>query len=62
MALRLSFLAENQKLLPDTQFGAWPGRNTEQALLVLSKAIDRAWLRYKVHALITFNLEGFQRI
>lgn len=42
MAQRLSYFAETHKLLPDTQFGGRPGRTTEQALLVLSNAINRA--------------------
>jgi hypothetical protein len=39
MARRLSFWAETHKLLPDTQFGGRPGRNTEQALLVLANEV-----------------------
>ena len=58
IARRLSFWAETYKLLPDTQFGGRPGRNTEQALLVLANAIDRAWLRSKVVTLIAFDLKG----
>jgi ribonuclease HI len=58
MARRLSFWAENHKLLPDTQFGGRPGRNTEQALLVLANAIDRAWQRSKVVTLVAFDLKG----
>ncbi|KAF4233525.1 hypothetical protein CNMCM6805_009182 [Aspergillus fumigatiaffinis] len=58
MARRLSFWAENHKLLPDTQFGGRPGRNTEQALLVLANAIDRAWQRSKVVTLIAIDLKG----
>jgi hypothetical protein len=42
IARRLSYLAEKHGLLPDTQFGGRPGRTTEQALLVLANAIDRA--------------------
>ncbi|EED16651.1 zinc knuckle domain protein [Talaromyces stipitatus ATCC 10500] len=58
MACRLSFWAESYKLLPDTQFRGRPGRNTEQALLTLANAIDRAWLRSKVITLVAFNLTG----
>ncbi|EED11824.1 reverse transcriptase, putative [Talaromyces stipitatus ATCC 10500] len=58
MARRLSFWAESYKLLPDTQFGGRPGRNTEQALLTLANAIDRAWLRSKVITLVAFDLTG----
>jgi hypothetical protein len=58
MARRLSYLAEKHGLLPDTQFGGRPGRTTEQALLVLSNAIDRAWYKHKVVTLMAFDLEG----
>jgi hypothetical protein len=49
---------QTHKLLPDTQFGGRPGRNTEQALLVLANEVDRAWLRSKVVTLIAFDLKG----
>ena len=58
MAKRLSYYAETHGLLPDTQFGARPGRNTEQALLVLTNAIDRALLKKKVVTLVSFDLKG----
>jgi hypothetical protein len=45
-------------LFPDTQFGDRPGRTTEQALLVLANAIDRAWLKDKVVTLVAFDLKG----
>jgi hypothetical protein len=47
MARRLSYLAEKHSLLPNSQFGGRPGRTTEQALLVLSSAIDQAWYKHK---------------
>ncbi|KAI2756346.1 hypothetical protein DTO006G1_7986 [Penicillium roqueforti] len=58
MARRLSYLAENHGLLPDTQFGGRPGRTTEQALLILSNTIDRAWNQHKVVTLVAFDLKG----
>ncbi|KAF7118717.1 hypothetical protein CNMCM5793_008337 [Aspergillus hiratsukae] len=58
VARRLSYLAEKHSLLPDTQFGGRPGRTTEQALLVLSNAIDRAWYKCRVVTLIAFDLKG----
>ncbi|KAJ8147384.1 hypothetical protein LV165_008823 [Aspergillus fumigatus] len=63
MARRLLFWAETYKLLPETQFGGRPGRNTEQALLVLANAVDRAWSRSKVVTLVAFDLKGaFNRV
>lgn len=58
MARRLSFWAETYKLLPETQFGGRPGRYTEQALLVLANAVDRAWSQSKVVTLVAFDLKG----
>jgi hypothetical protein len=58
MAKRLSYYAEAYGLLPNTQFGGRPGRNPEQALLVLRNAIDRAWLASKVITLVAFDLKG----
>ncbi|CEJ62645.1 Putative Reverse transcriptase [Penicillium brasilianum] len=58
IARRLSYLAEKHGLLPNTQFGGRPGRTTEQALLVLANAIDRAWYKCKVVTLIAFDLKG----
>ena len=58
IARRLSFFAEFHRLLPETQFGGRPGRTTEQALLVLTKAIDQAWLRGKIVTLVAFDLKG----
>lgn len=58
IARRLSFYAEHYGLLPDTQFGGRPGRTTEQALLVLANAIDKAWYKQKVVTLVAFDLKG----
>ncbi|KAJ5135375.1 uncharacterized protein N7515_004653 [Penicillium bovifimosum] len=58
IARRLSYLAEKHSLLPNSQFGGRPGRTTEQALVVLSNAIDQAWYKYKVVTLISFDLKG----
>jgi hypothetical protein len=58
IARRLSHLAERHGLLPNTQFGGRPGRTTEQALLVLSNAIDQAWYKLGVLTLVAFDLKG----
>ncbi|OQD68800.1 hypothetical protein PENANT_c289G02163 [Penicillium antarcticum] len=52
----ISLLNTLGKLLD--QFGGRPGRTTEQALLVLSNAIDQAWYKHKVVTLIAFDLKG----
>lgn len=58
IARRLSFWAKTYKLLPDTQSRGRPGHNTEQVLLVLANAINRAWLQSKVVTLIASDLKG----
>lgn len=58
VARRLTYLAEKHDLLPETQFGGRRGRTTEQALLVLPNAIDRAWYKHKVVTLVSFDLKG----
>lgn len=55
---RLSFYAKHYGLLPNTQFRGRPGRITEQALLVLANAIDKAWYKQKVVTLVAFDLKG----
>ena len=39
----ISFLAEKHKLLPPTQFGGRPGRNTSDAMLLVTHRIKDAW-------------------
>lgn len=58
MARRLSYFAEQYGLLPDTQFGGRPGLTTEQALLVLANAVDRAWLGQRIVTLVAFDRKG----
>jgi hypothetical protein len=58
MSRRLPLFAEHYGLLPDTQFGGRPERTTEQALLMLANAIDRALYRQKVVSLVAFDLKG----
>jgi hypothetical protein len=58
MAKRLAYYAETYEILPDTQFGRWPGRATEQALLVFANAINRAWLKDRVVTFVAFDLKG----
>ena len=58
MVKRLSYYAKKHNLLPATQFGARPGRSTEQALLILVNAIWKAWKEHKVVTLMVFDLKG----
>ena len=45
IAGRISALAERYSLLPDEQYGARPGRSTEDALLNLQETIHAEWIR-----------------
>ncbi len=58
MARRLTYYAERYNLLLDTQFGGRLGRTTEQALLILTEAIVKAWRKSKVVSLMAFDLKG----
>lgn len=60
MAKRLLYCVESRGFLPEMQFGGRPGRNTEQAPLVLANAVDRAclYLSSKIVTLIAFDLKG----
>ncbi|KAJ5199442.1 hypothetical protein N7472_004646 [Penicillium cf. griseofulvum] len=46
------------KLISIHPVSSRPGRTTEQALLVLLNAIDRAWYKNKVVTLVSFDLKG----
>lgn len=45
VAGRISALAERYSLLPDEQYGARPGRSTEDALLNLQEIVQAEWTR-----------------
>jgi hypothetical protein len=56
-------MAEKYGLLLNNQFRGRPGRTIKQALLVLSNATNRAWYKYHVVTLISFDLKGaFNRV
>jgi hypothetical protein len=55
---RILYYVEIYNLLLDTQFNRRLGRTIEQALLILTNEIDRAWLKNKVVTLIAFDLKG----
>jgi hypothetical protein len=39
----MNFIIEKHSLLPDTHFGARPGRNTTDAIHLLVKFVQDAW-------------------
>jgi hypothetical protein len=58
IARRLTYWAEAHRLLPESQFGGRPGRTTEQALLILENAVNRAWAKNKMVTLVAFDLKN----
>ena len=53
-----SYLAEKHNLLPPTQFGGCPGRNTTDAMLLVVHKIKGAWRRGKVAAVLFLDVQG----
>src|SRR6266481_6081208 len=54
----LSFMCENHQLLPANHFGGRPGRNTSNAMHLLTHRIKGAWRRHKVAAMLFLDVEG----
>jgi hypothetical protein len=53
-----SYLAEKHNLLPATQFGGCPGRNTTDAMLLVVHKIKGAWRRGKVAVALFLDVQG----
>ena len=65
IARRLSDLAEANTLLPDTQYGARPGRSTETALLNITEQIRAIWDKDKTAVVSILSLDvskAFDRV
>ena len=54
----ISFLAEKHNLLPATQFRGRPGRNTTNAMMLVSHKIKDAWRSGKVAAALFLDIQG----
>ena len=57
-AKHLSYLAENHAMLPLTQFGGRPGRNTMDAMLLVAHKIKDAWRRSKTAVALFLDNQG----
>ena len=57
-AKHVSYLAEKHKLLPHTQFGGRPGRNTTDAMLLVTHKIKDAWRKGKTAAALFLDVQG----
>src|SRR5438046_4042246 len=58
MADHISYLCETFNLLPKHHFGGLPGHTTEDAMLILSESIHRAWKNGNVFSAIFMDVVG----
>jgi hypothetical protein len=58
IAETLSYLTERHGLLPKNHFGGRPGRSTEDALMILTENIYKAWKKKKVYSAIFLDVAG----
>ena len=54
----ISYLAEKHGLLPLTQFGGRPGRNTTDAMLLVTHKIKDTWRKGKTAAALFLDVQG----
>ena len=54
----ISFLAEKHNLLPPTQLGGRPGRNTTDGMLLVTHKIKDTWRKGKVVAALFLDVQG----
>ena len=54
----ISYLTETYELLPKGHYGARPGRSTEDAMMVLSERIHKAWKEGKVFTAVFLDVTG----
>jgi len=58
MATMISYLTEAHELLPKGHYGARPGRSTEDAMMVLSESIHKAWKEGKIFTAVFLDVAG----
>jgi ribonuclease HI len=54
----ISYLTETHELLPPHHFGGRPGRSAEDAMMILSESIHRAWREKKVYTAVFMDVAG----
>lgn len=54
----ISYLTETYELLPAHHFGGRPGRSAEDAMMILSESIYKAWKEKKVYTAIFMDVAG----
>jgi ribonuclease HI len=54
----LSYLTESYELLPPQHFGGRPGRTAEDAMMLLSERIHRAWKHQEIYSVVFMDVAG----
>ena len=54
----ISYLTETHELLPSHHYGGCPGRSAEDAMMILSESIHRAWREKKIYTAIFMDVAG----
>ena len=54
----ICYLTETYKLLPAYHFGGRPGRSAEDAMMILSESIYKAWKEKKVYTAVFMDVSG----
>ena len=58
MADLISYLTETHELLPSHHYGGRPGRSAEDAMMILSENIHKAWKNKEVYTAIFLDVAG----
>src|SRR5947207_4436730 len=58
IAEAISYLTETNELLPAHHYGGRPGRSTEDAMMILSESIHKAWREKKVFSAVFLDVAG----
>ena len=58
MADTMSYITETHELLPAQHFGGRPGRSAEDAMMILSESIHKAWKNNKVFSAVFMDVAG----
>ena len=54
----ISYLTETYELLPAHHYGGWPGRSTEDAMMILTENIYKAWKNQKIYTAVFMDVAG----
>ena len=58
MATIISYLTETHELLPTQHYGGRPGRSAEDAMIILTENIYKAWKEKKVYTAVFMDVAG----